>query len=279
MLAWIKKHLTVLNVEKVDPIPNLSNLFNESEIEFYTLAVYNRIITKNNLNLGYHYKIGHLLEQALYEGWGYDLMQVPFTSSEYEVLQGLRRHIYVFSAAKQYSQVREMSQFINIAGQQSTFGEFKKLADKVFSTYNKTYLKTEYNTAIKQSESAKQWTLFEDEKESLPMLRFHTQGDARVRDEHAILNGITKPVVDPFWNTMIPPLAWNCRCFVTQHGKYTKETGETPEIPWGEKEYPNVFKMNPGKDKLIFNPKFHPYFQVARGDAEFRANNYNMPRL
>jgi len=279
MLAWIKKHIekfAVLNVDKVDPFPNL---FNDGEIEYYMIAVYNRIITKNNLNLGYHYKVAGLLEQALYQGFGYDLMQVPFTSSEYEVLQGLRRHIYVFSAAKQYSQVREMSQFINIAGQQSTFGEFRKLADKVFTTYNKNYLKTEYNTAVGQSEMAKQWTLFEDQKESLPMLRYHTQGDARVRDEHAILNGITKPVGDPFWNNCMPKMGWNCRCFVTQHGKYTKETAEVPEIPWGEKDYPKVFKMNPGKDKLIFNPKFHPYFQVAKGDAEFKANNYNLPRL
>lgn len=279
MLAWIKKQLNVFNVDKVDPTPDLSNLFSESEVEFYTLAVYNRIITKNNLNLGYHYKVAGVLEQALYQGWGYDLMQVPFTSSEYEVLQGLRRHIYVFSAAKQYSQVREMSEFINIGGQQSSFTEFRALADKVFTTYNKNYLKTEYHTAVGQSEMAKQWTQFEDQKETLPMLRYHTQRDARVRDEHAILDGITKPVGDPFWSTYMPKNGWRCRCFVTQHGKYTKET-ELPDLPeWGDQQFPKVFRMNPGKDKLIFNPKFHPYFQVAPGDGAFKSNNYNLPRI
>lgn len=39
-----------------------------------------------------------------------------------------------------------------------------------------------------------------------------TVGDNRVRDEHAALDGTTRPKDDPFWNSWWPPNGWNCRC-------------------------------------------------------------------
>jgi len=42
------------------------------------------------------------------------------------------------------------------------------------------------------------------------------------------------------------------------------------------KNISDVFQMNPGKDKVIFSPE-HPYFDVAKKDKEYAANNFNMP--
>lgn len=39
-----------------------------------------------------------------------------------------------------------------------------------------------------------------------------TVGDNRVRDEHAALDGLTRPKDDPIWKTLWPPNGWNCRC-------------------------------------------------------------------
>lgn len=254
------------------------NIFNPAEVEFYTLAVYNELITTHNLSLEYHYKVAAYLEKALYEGFKSDLLSTGFTSAKYDILQGLRRHIYQFSAAKQYSQVREMSAFIVEKGNQSRFKEFKELADKVFDTYNKNYLRTEYQTAVGQSEMARQWAEIEDTKEDFPFLTYHTQGDARVRDEHAVLNGITRPVDDPFWNNYMPKNGWNCRCFVTKHERKKVTDLSERDLPeFGEQAFPKVFRMNPGKDRLIFNPKFHPYYQVAKGDSDWKAQNFGMP--
>lgn len=271
MLEWIKKILV-----KNEDVPDL---FSAGEMEWYILSVYQELITKNNLSYEYHYRIAAYLEKAIYEGFGVDLVNVPFTSSKYETLSKLRRSIYIFSAAKQYSQVREMSAFINETGVKSQFKDFRELAGKVFGTYNKNYLKTEYSTAVGQSEMARQWVEFEDKKDVLPMLRYHTQKDARVRDEHAVLEGITRPVDDPFWNSYMPKNGWRCRCFVTQHDDSVKETDMSKkDLPeWGDKQFPKVFRMNPGKDGVVFNPKFHPYFFVAKGDAEFRKQNFGMP--
>ena len=269
--SWIK-HIFTKNEDQGDPgqIP----LFTDSEMEWYLLQVYSGMITDHNLSIEYHYKVAAYLQQALAEGFG-----PPITTEAYEAYIGLRKHIYIFSAAKQYSQVREMSALINLKGNTGDFKSFRETADKIFGTYNKTYLKTEYTTAVGQSEMAKQWVEFQATKATMPKLRYHTQLDARVRDEHAALEGITLPVDDKFWNTYMPKNGWRCRCFVTQ------ETDEEPEtdmsqktIPeWGDKAFPKVFRMNPGKDQLIFNPRFHPYFRVAPGDSDFKAENFGLP--
>ena len=52
--------------------------------------------------------------------------------------------------------------------------------------------------------------------ELLPMLTYQTVGDGRVRPEHAMLDEISRPVGDKFWNTYFPPNGWNCRCTVLQ---------------------------------------------------------------
>lgn len=39
-----------------------------------------------------------------------------------------------------------------------------------------------------------------------------TVGDERVREEHAVLDGVKLPKDDPFWNRFWPPNGWNCRC-------------------------------------------------------------------
>ena len=42
--------------------------------------------------------------------------------------------------------------------------------------------------------------------------RYQTAGDEKVRDSHIVLQGVTLPKSDPWWNTLIPPLGYHCRC-------------------------------------------------------------------
>lgn len=42
--------------------------------------------------------------------------------------------------------------------------------------------------------------------------RYVTAGDDRVRPSHAILDGVTLPKGDKFWNRFYPPNGYNCRC-------------------------------------------------------------------
>ncbi len=45
-----------------------------------------------------------------------------------------------------------------------------------------------------------------------PYGQYLTAGDERVRAEHAALDGIVKPLDDPFWASYMPPWDYNCRC-------------------------------------------------------------------
>ena len=42
--------------------------------------------------------------------------------------------------------------------------------------------------------------------------KYVTAGDDRVRPSHAILDGVTLPKDDKFWQRFYPPNGWNCRC-------------------------------------------------------------------
>ena len=256
------------------------DLFPEDWIQLYMLGVFTGSITTDRLSLDYHSKVGGELEKGVIEGYKGAVTEFGVGTKEYETAIKLRKNIYAFSAAKQYQQVRTMSKLIDVGGNKSTFKEFRGMADHVFDDYNKNYLKTEYNTAIGQAQNAREWVNAVQKMETFPTLEYRTQRDSHVRDEHAILDGIVRTVNDPFWNNYMPKNGWNCRCFVVQH-EGTKVTNlkerDLSDLN-DEKKFPKVFRMNPGKDGLIFNPKYHPYFFVAKGDAGLRANNFNLPK-
>ena len=257
------------------------DLFPEEWLQLYMLLIYNEAITTHALSTEYHFKVARELEKAVATGYGGKFDDFVFGTPEYETAVKLRESIYSFSAAKQYQQVRTMSKFIVADdGIKSTFKDFTTLADKVFTEYNKNYLKTEYNTAIGQGQNAREWTRAVKEKKTFPVLEYRTQRDSHVRDEHAILHGIKRPVTDPFWNTYHPKNGWNCRCFVVQH-EQTEVTDLTKmdlSALNDEKKFPPVFRMNLGKDGIIFNPKSHPYFKVAHGDGGFKKENFGLPK-
>jgi SPP1 gp7 family putative phage head morphogenesis protein len=272
----------IAKVEGGPPDINPDNFivpFSEQDVEMYLLGVWAEAITKDRLSLDYHEKVAVSLEDAMIIGFGGSQTKFIIDSPQYRTFLKLRENIYVFSAAKQYQQVRVMSQFISNNGVRSTFPEFKELAKKVFTEYNEQYLRSEWVTAIGQSQMAREWIEADTKKDIIPYLQYRTQRDSRVRDEHAILDGITLPVEHKFWNNYMPKNGWRCRCFTVSLEKAdvtdlaTKDLSELGD----EKKFPKVFRMNPGKDGLIFNPKYHPYFFVARGDADLKANNFNMP--
>jgi SPP1 gp7 family putative phage head morphogenesis protein len=248
-------------------VVNVVNEFSEEEMENYLLAIYTGLITTRSLSYDYHERVGGKLYQGVLDGFG----GIRFSELEASILKGLTNNIYVFAAAKQYTQVREISGLID---DKITFSDFKKQGGSVFEDYNKNYLATELDTSITQSQNARKWAKIQAEKEIFPLLQYKTQNDGLVRASHAALHNIIKPVNDPFWNNNMPANGWHCRCF-TQQLENGEVTTDVPEL--SEEDQPELFRMNPGKDKYIFNPGEHPYFSVAKWDADFRDNNYNLP--
>lgn len=101
-----------------------------------------------------------------------------------------------------------------------------------------------------------------------------------MREQHRILDGITLPPSDKFWDEFFPPNGWNCRCSVGQVSrKRYPESSPEEALQRGRAAtfQPNakgqnkaqIFRFNPGKDKKIFPPK-HPYYPKNCGNCNLK---------
>lgn len=252
--------------------PKQLNLFSDDEINRVIYDIYNGSINLQNLDYHTYKKVADKLKDGVFDGFGKDKTKVMFESPDYRMLKDLTENVYIFSGAKNYQQVREMSSLLTKDGGIVSASEFQKVARPVFDKYNVNYLTAEYNSAIAQSRSASQWMDIEKDKDVLPYLQYVTAGDGRVRPEHAELNGIIKTVDDKFWSMYMPPNGWNCRCHVIQlsEGKVTN----TDHLV--VKNVPEIFKFNAGKDRIVFSNE-HPYYDIAAKDKDFAKTNFNLP--
>ncbi len=143
-------------------------------------------------------------------------------------------------------------------GTKRPFREFRKLAEGVLTNYNKTWLKTEYDTAIAAARSARDWQNFEAEADLYPNLEYMRTVSATPRQEHLSYVGIIRPINDPFWNTHLPPIAFNCKCSV-------RNTDAQPnDIPLDIDQTDPVtpaLQNNPAKTGMLFNLPATAYAQ------------------
>ena len=117
----------------------------------------------------------------------------------------------------------------------------------------------------------------EKNKDTLPMLRYSAVMDPNTSEICAPLDGIVAPVDDEVWATIAPLNHFNCRCVLLQETSDVEKTdGNQEKVDEVTKDMQPLFKMNPGKDKVIFDDK-HPYFQVEKKDRAFAADNFGLP--
>lgn len=250
------------------------DLFSDEEIENYIIGVYAGLYSVQNQDLSTYLKVARKLSQGVFNGYGTSLFDVQPASEDWLMLRALQENVYIFSGAKQYQMLREMSKALVTDGKPTPFSEFKKFAKEKFEEYNEAYLRAEYNSAIGQARSAARWKEYEKESNVLPMLRYQTAGDGNVRPTHEILDNITRPVNDRFWDKYYPPNGWNCRCVVIQEGPEVEKTSLKGFVP--PDDVPDIFQFNAGKEKIIFSP-LHPYFKVAKRDKDWAKQNFGMP--
>jgi len=250
------------------PEPTWSQTF----INEILTGVHAGVYTLSKLPESLYLKTADKLVKSMLEGVAES--QVLPTIADPNFIRAMRNNAYVFSGAKTFQEVKTMSDFlIDENGEFRSFADFKKKAEVTFDQFNKTWLRTEMTQAHNTAEAASKWQEFESEKEVFPMLRYDTAGDERVRASHKKLDGIIKPVDDPFWNVHAPPNGWNCRCELLQES----EAVPTPddEIPEPD-DIPESMRFNPGKQKVLFSPE-HPYFQVGPQFEDLMKNNFNLP--
>lgn len=260
-------------------------IYSDRLIQSLFKGIYNGKIKPRALPASLYFAIADYLKKAVYQGYGVSLSSLKatkmpdgFTTADKLLLTELRTNIYLFSAAKTYQQVREMSSaLIDNDGKIVPFKQFREKADQTYTLYNKVWLRTEYDTAIGQAQSARNWIEIEKEADIFPLLEYSAVLDKRTSDICRPLDGIIAPVNDPIWKKIAPLNHFNCRCLLLQvsEGKQTSAKVKKSKVEETEKQMDDLFKMNPGQDKYVFSKK-HPYFDVAPKDKEFAKKNFNL---
>lgn len=247
-------------------------LFSEKETETFIESVYIGKITSRRLDKKYHKKVASKLAEGVYEGFGKTVTEVSFGTPDFNMLTALTENVYIFSAAKQYKQVRLMNDYLVSNGEVVPFAEFKKKALELFQEYNVNDLQAEYNAAAGQSQMAGQWMDIEENALALPLLQYKTVGDSLVRPMHQSLNNIIRPVGDKFWDVYYPKNGWNCRCrTISLHEGQETDLSDFKHPD----DVPKEFMFNPGKKKMVFS-EAHPHFKVENKDKPFAKQGFGL---
>lgn len=170
---------------------------------------------------------------------------------------------YVFSGIKTFHELNEaFPSLVDANGERKPFERFLNDVRKVDETYNRNYLRAEYNFVSASSQMAARWEQFAADGDDYN-LQYRTAADDLVRPEHAALHGVTLPPSDPFWQVYYPPNGWNCRCTVVQVRKEKYPvTDHNEAITRGEQalrgDKKGMFRFNSGlQGKSV--PDYNPY--------------------
>jgi len=134
----------------------LLNIFTDIEKDNFVLGVKNETITIENMDVDIYTKTGLKLQRAVELGYELTVNGAVQGSYEYNLLSDFTTNVFAFSAAKQYQLIRELND-IKLDNEI----EWKNEAILLFNKYYSDYFSAEYDAAIQQGKSAKEWSEIE----------------------------------------------------------------------------------------------------------------------
>ena len=190
----------------------------------------------------------------------------------------LHRSDFIFSGIKTFHELNEaFPSLLDENGERKSFERFLNDVRSIDQTYNSNYLRAEYNFVTASAEMAARWEGFMQDGDRYN-LQYRTQKDDKVRPEHAVLDGVTLPPSDPFWEEFYPPNGWNCRCTVVQVRK-----SKYPTTPHAEamrlgdealqRDSKGIFRFNPGLEQKTV-PDYNPYTIRRCRDCDIRKGKF-----
>jgi hypothetical protein len=181
--------------------------------------------------------------------------KTTYGDPSFELLQNLRQSTVFFAANKTFTQAQELADLlVNPDGTVRNWQDFKTLARPLVGKYNTTWLKTEYDIAIRSARAARDYRQAQDSIEEYPNLKYIHTVSADPRHSHLELVGIVRPVNDPFWATHLPPSDYNCKC------SFAPTTDEVTDLPAELPSPVEAMAHNPALTGKVFTEQ-HPYFQ------------------
>lgn len=185
-------------------------------------------------------------------------LDIRYNSPNFEFGLKLRESGLWFAARKSYSEANALAALLdNGKGGKRSWSEFRKLAQPIVGKYNQTWLKTEYETAVRSARIASQWKGMERTLDLYPNVEYLRTRSADPREQHLKYVGIILPFNHPWWDKHTPPLDWLCKCGIKSTDKpVTPIPDNLPEVPAG-------LQNNPGRSGNLFSED-HPYALNAR---------------
>lgn len=256
----------------------------ESAFEEALRAVYEG--TAANIALQLYLRHANEYWKGFSRGFGSSLQDISWDTPDYLRLMKLKSSTFRFSAAKNHAQYKELSKLLTEGDKVRSFTDFKAKAKQIYKDYNLDWLNTEYVTAKRQGVMSRIWFEAERDKDLFD-LQYETAGDSKVRDEHARMDGIVRPVDDAFWDRWYPPNGWRCRCSVRQVAKSSTFT-PSEDLPPGRP--PDGFDFNAGKQgemmvdghpfkETITNKSFKQRFSRKELEAEQDYGLWGLKRI
>lgn len=146
------------------------------------------------------------------------------------------------------------------------FNEFKKDAEQITDIMNKTWLRTEYETARRQAIQGDQFSRMQDDADLYPYWIYSGMMDDREREEHVELEGKVFRIGDPEGDLVFPPNGDNCRCTgdpiddqeLKEKNLTVTSGAETKGLI--ERNVDDRFRYNPANEGIL--PKTGSYFDV-----------------
>jgi SPP1 gp7 family putative phage head morphogenesis protein len=198
---------------------------------------------------------GKHFSNAVEKGYGQKIGEIDYSTPDGNMLKHLLENVYSFSAAKNYTQLRQLTQeLIDKDGKLRTYSQFKQAAFEVNDTHVNQWLKAEYDTAVSGAQMASKWVDI-TENDATNYLAFDVVMDGHTSEICAPLDGLVVSVDDPMLSTYYPPNHFNCRTTVRQMDSGKPTPAHQRELP----EIPPMFQTNLAKQKLVFPPG-HSYY-------------------
>ena len=259
--------------DKTEPVAlDLSNY--TKLIEEISQKLQNGDIRPSDLDKDLIEQIYNDVSQPVKEEFGQRWVDYDYKEPK-SLIQKFKKNLWQFSSAKTLAELEYINGLlIDKNGKIKPEHQFIQDVKKANILFNRNYLQAEYQTAKRGAQMAHLWTKFQEQKEYYPNLVYRTVGDSRVRPEHAALNGVVKPIDDPFWKTYYPPNGWRCRCTVMNTAE------KVSEGTFEDKTVKPEFHGNTALDEEILTSK-GTFFKLLNKDHKAKINaelmKYNMP--
>ena len=197
-----------------------------------------------------------------------EITDLDWDSPDFETLQNMTENVYQFAAAKNYHELRDLTDALRDGERIRSFEEFEQITKPIIGKYNQNWLRTEYNQAVASAQAGSHWNNFKRHQKEMPFLRYQCVMDGNTRPDHADLDGTIKRIDDDFWTKYMPPNGWGCRCEAVQLPGSDYE--ETPNEQIKYPTVPEMFQVNFGKQSVAF-PQGHAYFKQLPRDFKREA--------